>query len=108
MQDAILCTLPVGLDCEHQWQQFEWRWGTYAEGEQRPFPSNEEILDRLVIGLEERGKAEDEWLPVLYSTLDGGEGIAGALMGARDIRFLHRRRVPATCSPSTRFSRWMR
>lgn len=101
MQDSILCTLPVALDCEHQWRQFERKWGTYAEGEERPYPSNEEILDRLLIGLAERGKVEDDWLPVLYSTLDAGEGIAGALMGARSIRFLHRRRGPTFSKAET-------
>jgi hypothetical protein len=101
MQDGILCTLPVAIDCERQWQDFERKWGTFTEGQERPFPSNEEILDRLVIGLEARGQARDDWLPVLYSTLDAGEGIAGALMGAASIRFLHRSRAPTFSKAET-------
>ena len=101
MQDGILCTLPVAIDREWQWQDFERKWGTFTEGQERPFPSNEEILDRLVIALEARGRARDDWLPVLYSTLDAGEGIAAALMGAASIRFIHRARAPTFSKAET-------
>jgi hypothetical protein len=96
MQDGILCTLSWGsvrLDCEQKWQEFERKWGTFEEGQKRPFPSNEEIFERETIDLQDLGRIEDDRLPVVYSTLDAGEGITGAFFGA-PIRFLHRQRGP--------------
>ena len=94
MMDGILATLPVRVDAEDEWQAFEKKWGTYPEGEPRPFPSNEEVFERSVMGLEERGKAEDDWLPVDYSILDAGESMVGAMFG-RPVKFYHRPRSAA-------------
>jgi len=100
MPDRVLATLPVSFDVEAQWRAFERRWPQYAEGETRLYPCNEEILKRELIGLQERGQAEDDELPVLYSTLDAGEGIVGGMFGG-DIRFLHRPRGAAFSSTKT-------
>jgi hypothetical protein len=112
MGEGILATLPVAVgayrppttgwkappaaagDVIAQWQAFEKKWGTFADGQARPFPSNEEILERNMIGLERRGQVEDDWLPVLYSTLDAGESMVAGMFG-RPMRFMHRRRGPA-------------
>ena len=59
MQDGVLATLPVTTDTEQDWLAFEKKWGTHAQGRSRPFPSNEEIFERAVIGLQQRAKAED-------------------------------------------------
>lgn len=95
MQDSILVSLPVKLDIENEWLAFEKKWGTYPEDENRPFPSNEEIFDRCMVHYNERyGQVEDDGLPVMYSALDAGESIVGAIFG-RPIRFIHRPRGPA-------------
>ncbi len=96
MQDGILCTLSgaVRLDCEGEWRRFERRWDRFEEGQDRQFPSAEEVYERETIGLQKLGGIEDDRLPVVYSTLDAGEGITGALFGA-PIRFIHRPRAPA-------------
>ena len=94
MPDGILATLPVRPDTEADWAAFERKWGRHDEGEDRPFPSNEEIWDRAVIGLEQRGRVEDDWLPVVYSILDAGESMVGAMFG-QETRFIHRPRGPA-------------
>jgi len=91
MHDGILATLPVRLDAEQAWSTFERKWGTYQEGQTRPFPGNEEIFERFVIGLEQRGQVEDDWLPVVYSILDAGESMVGGMFG-KPMRFIHRRR----------------
>jgi len=97
MLDGVLVTLPAYLDVEEQWQAFEQHWPRYDEGETRPFPSNEEVLERLLIGLEARSQVEDDYLPIVYSILDAGEGIVGGMFGG-DIRFLHRPRGAAFSS----------
>ena len=51
MRDGILAELPVRLDVESDWLAFEKKWGSYGQGDTRPFPSNEEIFERTVIGL---------------------------------------------------------
>ncbi|MHB9032592.1 MAG: uroporphyrinogen decarboxylase/cobalamine-independent methonine synthase family protein [Anaerolineae bacterium] len=97
MQDGILATLPVAPDqaaTAAAWQAFDARWGIRNEDDDRPFPSNEEIYDRMLIGLAERSRVPDDSLPVLYSTLDLGEGMVSA-MYASPIRYLHRRHQPA-------------
>ena len=94
MLDGVLACLPVGRDVERQWQAFERRWLRYDEGETRPFPSNEEVLERITIGQEERKQVQDDYLPVLYSVLDAGESMVGGMYGG-DIRFLHRPRDAA-------------
>ena len=97
MLDQILASLPVATDTEEEWRQFEARWGTYGEGETRPFPSNEEIFERCLIGLQARAAVEDDTLPVIYSILDAGESMVGAMFG-QQVRFLHRPRRPAFSS----------
>jgi hypothetical protein len=94
MRDCILVTLPVAIYTEADWQAFEQRWPQYGEGETRPYPCDEEIFARELIGLQARGQVEDDELPVLYTTLDAGEGIVGGTLGG-DIRFLHRPRGAA-------------
>lgn len=91
MQDGVLAVLPVATDADEHWRAFKakWHWERYADGEERPFPSNEEILDRVQIGLQQRGQAEDDWLPVVYSVLDGGDDMPRGLFGA-PMRFFHR------------------
>jgi len=92
MLDGVLATLPVQVDVEDQWQAFEKKWGTHPEGQPREFPCNEEIFDRTIIGLAERGKAHDDQLPVVYSMLDAGEGLVGAVFGL-PTSFYHRPRA---------------
>ena len=94
MQDGILAVLPVTADVEDQWEAFEARWGRFREGDERPFPSNEEIFERFLIGLPERADAEDDCLPVVYSTLDGGDDLPKGLFG-QTMRFFHRPRAAA-------------
>ena len=94
MQDGILATLPVVQDNEDEWAAFEAKWGTYTEGDTRPFPSNEEIFERILVGMEQRGRAEDDWLPIAYSILDAGESMVGAMFG-KPVRFYHRPRQAA-------------
>ena len=91
MLDGILAVLPVAADEADAWQTFrdKWRWEQYQEARERPFPSNEEIVDRLEIGLQQRGKVEDDWLPVTYSVLDTGDDFVRGLFGG-DLRFFHR------------------
>lgn len=93
MQDGIMASLPVKIDAEAQWAAFENKWGTYPESGVRPFPSSEEIFERAVIGLEERGSVEDDALPVVYSILDAGESMVGGMFG-QNMSFLHRPRAP--------------
>jgi len=100
MLDGILVSLPVAIDVEAEWQAFERRWPQYEEGGTRPYPSDEEIFERELIGLRARGQAEDDELPVLYTTLDAGEGIVGGMFGG-DIRFLHRPRGAAFSATKT-------
>ena len=100
MQDGILASLPVRLDADDDWRAFEQKWGTYHESEARPFPSNEEIFERTVIGLRERACVEDDWLPVAYSMLDAGESMVGAMFD-RPVQFLHRPRGPAFSKAET-------
>lgn len=99
MQDGILALLPVSVDAEREWRAFEARWGRFKDAEVRPFPTNTEIFQRHAIGMEKRGQVEDDWLPVVYSTLDMGEGMTGGMFGA-PIRFYHRPRS-ATYSANT-------
>ena len=112
MLDGVLASLPVALSVyrpptvgwftppeglpatEPQWQAFERKWGPQVEGQDRKFPSNEEILDRNLIGLEQRCQVDDDYLPVLYPTLDAGESMVAGMFG-RPLRFMHRRRGPA-------------
>ncbi|MDO8586481.1 MAG: hypothetical protein Q7T82_05530 [Armatimonadota bacterium] len=94
MLNSVLVTLPVQLEVESQWQAFEERWGQYGEGDTRPFPSHEEVFERITIGQQERGQVEDDYLPVLYSILDAGESMVGGMYGG-DIRFIHRPRDAA-------------
>ena len=89
MRDSVLAVLPVEADNENDWAVFEKKWGTFAEGESRLFPSNEEILERTTVGLERRGRVEDDWLPVAYSILDAGESMVGAMFG-KPVRFLEK------------------
>lgn len=100
MLDGILVTLPVRLDTEAAWSGFEQKWGRYEEGQARPFPSNEETFERSAIGLEQRGQVEDDWLPVVYSTLDAGESMVGAMFG-KPVRFIHRQRNAAFSKAET-------
>ena len=95
MQDGILATLPARSDVppEH-WAAFDSKWGKFKEGERRPFPCNEEIFDREMIRLEYRSKAEDDWLPVVYSILDAGESMVGGMFGS-PMEFIHRPGGPA-------------
>ena len=65
------------------------KWERYHEGDERPFPNNEEILERMQLGLLERGQVEDDWLPTVYSVIDGGDDMPRGLFG-RPIRFFHR------------------
>ena len=99
MQDGVLATLPVQLDATAAWAAFDQRWGERRQGARRPFPSNEEIFARSIIGLEQRAGVEDDSLPVCYSTLDAGESMVAGLLG-RDMRFLHRPRGPAISEPA--------
>jgi len=117
MLDGILASLPINLETEPQergrpgllrenpglpadpggeraWQAFEAKWPQYQEGGNRPFPCDQEILERAVIGEEARGRVEDDHLPVLYSILDAGESMVGAMFGA-PVRFIHRPRGAA-------------
>lgn len=94
MQDSILATLPVAADTEQAWRDFEAEWGTHEQGDARPFPSNEEIFQRTVIGMRDRAPVEDDCLPVIYSMLDAGESMVGGMFG-RPMRFLHRPRGAA-------------
>ncbi len=112
MLDGVLAALPVALSVyrpptvgwtappeglpltEPQWRAFETKWGDYADGQPRDFPCHQEILDRNLIGLELRGRVDDDWLPVLYPTLDAGESMVAGMFG-RAVRFMHRRRGPA-------------
>lgn len=94
MQDGILASLPVKLNTEAQWAGFEKKWKAYPESDPRPFPCNEEIFEREIIGLEERGAVEDDNLPVVYSILDAGESMVGAMFG-QDVHYFHRPRAPA-------------
>ena len=94
MQDGILACLPVAIDTESEWLTFEEKWGTYTQSRNRPFPSNEEIYDRMLIGLQQRAKVEDDSLPVVYSILDAGESMVGGMFGM-PMRFIHRPRGPA-------------
>lgn len=91
MQDGILATLPVKLDTEKEWVSFEKKWGKYAPAETRPFPSNQEIFERSIIGLKQRGQVEDDKLPVVYSILDAGESMVGGMFG-KPMQFFHRPR----------------
>lgn len=100
MLDGVLVSLPVRIDVEDQWQAFQRRWPQYGEGETRSYPSNEEIFERSLIGLRERGLVEDDDLPVLYSTLDAGEGIVGGMFSG-NIRFIHRPRGAAFSATQT-------
>jgi hypothetical protein len=84
--------LPVDLGAESEWQAFERRWPGHGDNRERPFPSNQEILDRLMIGEQARGRVEDDHLPVFYSSLDAGESMVGAMFDA-PTRFVHRRRA---------------
>ncbi len=99
MQDSILAVLPVALDLAREWQGFETGWGCMEYAQEREFASNEEIFARQVIGLQQRAQVEDDSLPVLYSMLDVGEGMVGAMFG-QPIRFFHRPRS-ATYSATT-------
>lgn len=94
MQDRILAILPVDIDVTDKWKAFDEKWNKHTEGEDRPFPSNEEIYDRIVVWLKERSQVEDDWLPVVYSALDVGESMVGAIFG-QPIRFIHRHHGPA-------------
>jgi len=94
MQDGILAGFSVRTEREEEWQAFEQHWPQYGEGETRPFPCNEEIVERMMIGLRARGEVEDDFLPILYSILDCGEGIIGGIYGG-NIRFLNRKRGPS-------------
>jgi len=100
MLDSVLVTLPAAIGVETEWRAFERRWPQFGEGETRPYPGNEEIFARELIGLEQRGQVEDDSLPVLYSTLDAGEGIVGGMFGG-NIRFLHRPRGAAFSATKT-------
>jgi hypothetical protein len=92
MQNGILCSFySVVTAGEEEWQALERRWGDYPESAGRPCPSNEEILERLLMGLEKRRSVEDDRLPVLYSTRDFAEGIVYAWLDL-PLRFYHRRR----------------
>ena len=91
MVESILATLPVEIDSEDDWLGFENKWGKYLEGESRPFPTHEEIYERTVIGLQQRGQVQDDWLPAVYSILDAGESMVGGMFGS-PMRFLHRLR----------------
>jgi len=74
MQDSILVSFNcVDVDTRDEWDAFDRKWGKHEAGDSRPFPANEEIFDRESIGMEKRGSVRDDWLPVSYSTLDGGE-----------------------------------
>jgi hypothetical protein len=84
---------PVDMGAESEWRAFEARWPQYEDNTERPFPSNEEILERVSVGEEARGRVEDDHLPVFYSILDAGESMVGAMFGA-PTRFVHRRRGP--------------
>jgi hypothetical protein len=97
MPDQVLVRLPVKMDLEKDWQAFEAKWGRHIQGDDRPFPSNEEIFDRALIGLQQRGQVEDDWLPAVYSILDAGESMVGAMFG-QPVRFIHRPREPAISS----------
>ncbi|MHC4915790.1 MAG: uroporphyrinogen decarboxylase/cobalamine-independent methonine synthase family protein [Planctomycetota bacterium] len=92
--------LPVDLGAESEWRAFEKRWPGGADSEERDFPSNDEILERIVIGEEARGRVEDDYLPVLYSILDAGEGMIGALLGV-PVRFFGRARSAAFSKSET-------
>ena len=118
MLDGILATLPVSLEgagrpapqeplalrenpglpadagAESEWRAFEQKWPGPAENAERPFPSNAEVLDRLSVGEQARGRVEDDHLPVFYSILDAGESMVGAMFGS-PVRFIHRRRGAA-------------
>jgi hypothetical protein len=94
MLDSVLVALPVSIDVEDQWKAFESKWFQYEEGGTRPFPSNEEIYERVIIGQPERAVVEDDVLPVLYCVLDSGESMVGGMYGG-DIRFVHRPRGAA-------------
>lgn len=94
MMDGILATLPVKIDSEKEWRAFEKRWSQYSSSDKRPFPSNEEIFERNIIGLQARGQVEDDWLPVVYSVLDCGDGMLSGIFGG-DICYFHRKRQPA-------------
>jgi hypothetical protein len=100
MQDSILAVLPVAIEAEEDWRAFRarWRWERYTEGEERPFPSNEEILDRVQIGLQQRGQVEDDWLPVIYSVLDSGDDMPRGLFG-QPMRFFHRSGAAYSSAP---------
>ena len=100
MPDSILATLPIEVDAEADWKAFEKKWGTYKEGEARPFPCNEEIFERSAIEPERRGDAEDDHLPVIYSILDAGESMVGAMFG-KPVRFIHRPRWPVFSKAET-------
>jgi hypothetical protein len=97
LQDGILATLQVATDARQDWEAFQNRWGAWQEGQLRPFPSNEEVFDRETIGLQQRGRVEDDWLPVSYSILDAGESMVGAMFGA-EMKFMHR-----PCGPAVSF-----
>lgn len=94
MLDGILASLPVAIDTDADWRRFYNKWGQFEDGGDRPFPSSQEILDRVQIGLAERGRVDDDWLPVVYSTLDAGESMVAGMLG-RPMRFMHRHRGAA-------------
>ncbi len=99
MQDGVLATLPVYVETSSEWTEFDRKWGTYTEGEKRPFPSNEEIYDRMAVGLEKRGQVEDDALPVVYSILDAGESMVCAMFDS-ETDFIHRPHGAAVSVPN--------
>ncbi len=100
MRDGILATLPVRVDTKDEWEAFEAKWQTYETGEARPFPSNEEIFERHIIGMSQRGHVDDDWLPVVYSTLDFGESLVGAQFGS-ELTCMYRPRGPGFSKAAT-------
>ena len=95
MQDGILASIwCVELGKKEEWEAFDRKWGTYKVGEPRPFPSNEEIFERVTIGLEKFGQVEDDELPVVYSTIDADSSRVPGLFG-REMKFIHQPHGPA-------------
>ena len=100
MRDGILATLPVRVDTDSAWEAFEAKWQTCETGEARPFPGNEEIFERYIIGMSKRGQVDDDWLPVVYSTLDFGESLVGGQFGS-EMTCMYRPRGPGFSKAAT-------
>jgi len=98
MLDGVLATLPVAYDVSDEWEAFDRKWPQYEQGRARPFPSNEEIFERDMVGMQKRGQCEDDSLPACYSILDAGESMVSGMFG-KEMNFLHRPRGPAISKP---------